>query len=63
MLLKVKVKLPFLRTKCWNRWNRADLIKCTTPCHDAQEVSPYQVLNPLCPTILTQKSWDYTTKI
>ena len=37
------------------------ITQSVTPCHEAQEVGPYQVSNPLCLTVMAVKSEDYTT--
>ena len=54
-------ELAFLSAKRWDRRNRADLIECATPSHDAQVVGSYRVLNPVRLTVLAAKSEDYTT--
>ena len=65
MFIDVEVEregeLAFFSAKRWYRRNRADLIESATPSHDAQQVGPYRVSNPLHLTVLAAKSEDYTT--
>ena len=45
----------------WDRRNRADLVKSTTPCHGAQVGRSYWALSPLRLTVLASKPEDYNT--
>ena len=54
-------EVAFFSAKRWDRRNRAGIIECPTPCHDAQVVGLYWDSNPLRLTILAAMSEDYTT--
>ena len=47
--------------KRWDRRSSWALIESSNPCHDAQVVGSYRVLNPLRLIVLTAKPEDYTT--
>ena len=59
MKMELRFSAPSIRTV--EIVNRADLMESVTPCHGAQVVGPYQVLNPLRLTVLTAKSENCAT--
>ena len=56
-------EIAVFTAKRWDRRSSEVLIELATPCHDTQVVGPYQVSNPLCLTVLTAKSVEYTTAL
>ena len=55
----VKVKLRFLRWLRWDGRSSKALIDSAAPCHDAEVVGSYPVLNPLRLTVLAAE--DFTS--
>ena len=65
-VIEVKMKgvgegeVAVFSAKPWDRRDRADLIECATPCHDAQLMGSYLVSHPFRLTVPASKPEDCT---